>query len=120
MAEIFRLADAYAASGHDVLLEGLLLSSEEQRSVALATKHELHMLCLDTLLDRRVRNLIARRRASRRSWSAIARTTERQQEGIEQACRRLRRCAKVEVLGFDTALLRARQLLGLERIELVA
>jgi predicted kinase len=120
MAEIFRLADAYACSGHDVLLEGLLLSNEERESAALAEKHELHVLCLDTPLDRRVQNLIARRRTGWQHGATIARTTGMQQQEIEQAYRRLRACARVEVLDFDTAFRRARQLLGLARIELAA
>jgi hypothetical protein len=73
LGEIFRLADAYACAGHDVLLEGLTLSAEERGSAALAMRHALHVLCLDTPLDRRVRNLIARRRAGRQHSAAIAR-----------------------------------------------
>lgn len=114
--EAFRLADRYAAGGHDVLLEGLLLSAEHRQSAALAEVHELHVLRLDTPLDRCIQNVIARRRASRRTWPAIAKTAAAQQADIEQACERLRGCAKVEVVSFDAALARLRGLLGLERL----
>jgi hypothetical protein len=43
-----------------------------------------------------------------------------QQAGIEEACRRLRRYASVEVLDFDGALLRARELLGLGGLKAAA
>jgi hypothetical protein len=48
MDEVFRLADDHASSGYDVLLEGLQLSTECDRSAALATKHEMHVLWLST------------------------------------------------------------------------
>jgi hypothetical protein len=67
--EAFRLAGEYAASGHDVLLEGLLLSGEHLRSAALAKVHELYVLRLNTPLDRCIRNVIARQRAGRRNWA---------------------------------------------------
>ena len=114
MDEAFRLADEYASDDHDVLLEGLLLSSEYPRSAALAEAHELHVLRLSTPLNRCIRNVIARRRAGRHSWASITRTAAMHQAGIEDACERLRRYANVEALGFDDALLRMRELLGLE------
>ena len=116
MDEAFRLAGGYAADGHDVLLEGLLLSGEHVRSAALAREHGLHVLRLDTPLDRCIRNVIARQRAGRRGRASAARTATTQQAGVEEACRRLRRHATVEVLDFDGALLRARELLGLGRL----
>ena len=118
--EAFRLAGAYAASGHDVLLEGLLLSGEHRRSAALAKAHELHVLRLDTPLDRCVRNAIARQRAGRRGRASVARTATMRQADVEEACRRLRPHASVEVLDFDGALRRARELLGLERLRVAA
>src|SRR5947209_20600860 len=63
-----------AGSGHAVLMEGLLLSGEYDRSAALAEAHQLHVLRLDTSLERCVRNLIARRHARRDTWPLIART----------------------------------------------
>jgi len=118
--EAFRLADEYASSGHDVLLEGLLLSGEHARSAALAEAHRLHVLRLSTPLDRCVRNVIARQRAGRRNRASIVRTAMMQQANIEQACELLQRHARVEVLDFDGALLRARELLGLEELKAAA
>jgi hypothetical protein len=112
--EVFRLADVHASAGHDVLLEGLTLSSEQHRSAALAGRHVLHVLCLDTPLDQCVRNLLARRRTGCEHSAAAARMTGMQRREIELTCRGLRACSRVEVLDFDAALLRARQILGIE------
>jgi hypothetical protein len=114
MGEAFRLAAEHASGGHDVLLEGLLLSAEHRRSTDLARAHELRVLRLSTPLDRCVRNVAARRRAGRGTWASIARTAAAHQAAIEEACRRLRPHAVVEVVGFDAGLRRARELLGLE------
>jgi hypothetical protein len=118
--EPFRLADEYASGGHDVLLEGLILSGEHVRSAALAKAHRLHVLRLDTPLDRCIRNVIARQRAGRRGRASVTRTATMQQANIEEACRELRRHASVEVLDFDSALLRARELLDLEGLRVAA
>ncbi len=113
---VFRLADDLATAGHDVLLEGLLLSAEHQRSAALARRHALHVLRLDTPPDRCARNLTARWHARRDLRPLIAGVVVAQHGAIEEACARLRWCAAgVEVLGFDQALRRARELLGLGR-----
>ena len=87
---------------------------------SLAAAHGLHILQLATPLDRCVRNLIARRRARRDAWPLIARAAAAEHARVEAACERLRGCATVEVLGFEEALLRARELLGLERLEKAA
>jgi len=113
MGETFRLAAEHASGGHDVLLEGLLLSAEHRLSTDLARAHELHVLRLSTPLDRCIRNVVARRRAGRGTWASIARAAAHQ-AAIEEACRRLRPHAVVEVVGFDAGLRRARELLGLE------
>ncbi len=63
LGEVFRLA----ARGHDVLLEGLFLSGDHQRSAELAGRHPLHVLLLDTPVERCARNLVARRRVGRRA-----------------------------------------------------
>ncbi len=118
--EAFRLADAYASSGHDVLLEGLVLSGEHARSAALAEAHQLHVLRLSTPLDRCIRNVVRRQRAGRRNWASLVRTATTQQANIEEACRLLQRHARVEVLDFDGALRRARELLGLEGLRTAA
>jgi hypothetical protein len=112
--EAFRLVREYASGGHDVLLEGLLLSGEHTRSAALAKTHQLHVLRLSTPLDRCIRNVIARQRAGKRNWASVARTATMQQANVEEACRQLDGHARVEILDFDNALLRARELLGLE------
>lgn len=114
MDEVFRLAGGYASSGHDVLLEGLMLSGEHERSTALAQTRRLHVLRLSTPLDRCIRNVIARRRAGRNAWASIARKAMLQHARIEEACRKLQPHATVEAVGFEAGLLRARELLGLE------
>jgi hypothetical protein len=120
MDETFLLAGEYASSGHDVLLEGLLLSGERLRSAALAKAHELHVLRLSTPLDRCIRNVIARQRAGRRNWASVARTATMQQANIEEACELLQQHAIIEVLDFDGALLRARELLGVRELRAAA
>lgn len=112
--EAFRLADGLAAAGHDVLLEGLFLSGEHRRTAELARGHALHVLRLDAPLDLCVRNLAARRRAGHGARPLIARTLAAQCEAVEDACAMLRRCGvDIEVLGFDAALRRTKELLGL-------
>jgi hypothetical protein len=114
LGETFRLADAWASAGHDVLLEGSALSREHLRSAALAEAHPLHVLRLATTLDRCVRNLVARQHARRDAVAGIARVAAAMDAEVEAACDRLRRSrARVEVLAFDDALRRARDLLGL-------
>ena len=109
----FRLAAGLAAAGHDVLLEGLWLSGEHRRTAELARGHALHVLRLDTPIERCVRNLAARRRAGRDVRPVIARAVAAQRDAVEDACARLRWCAaSVEALDFDDALRRARELLG--------
>lgn len=112
--EAFRLADHYAARDHDVLLEGLLLSSEHRRSTALAALHQLYIIHLDTPLDRCIRNVIARQRAGGSRRLSAARTATMHYSNIGEACRRLQGHAIVEPLDFDGALRRARHLLGLD------
>jgi hypothetical protein len=113
--EAFRLADHYAARGCDVLLEGLLLSSEYHRSTTLAALHQLYIIQLDTPLDRCIRNVIARQRASGSRRSSAARTATMHYSNIEETCRRLQEHAIVEILDFAGALRRVRNLLDLDR-----
>jgi hypothetical protein len=49
--EVFRLSNAYASSGDDVLFEGFLVSREFERSAALARYHEMHIVRLNTPID---------------------------------------------------------------------
>jgi hypothetical protein len=90
------------------------------RSAALAKAHHLHVLRLSTPLDRCIRNVVARQRAGRRNRPSIVRTATLQQASIEEACELLQRHATVEVLDFDGALFRARELLGLEGLRAAA
>jgi len=113
IAEIMRLAGELAADGHDVIIEGLRLSSEVERTTELARSHDLHILRLSTPLDQCVRNLVRRRRASRDALLTIKQNTAREHRSIEEACARLRHAANVEVLAFDDALARAEDLLGI-------
>lgn len=113
--EAFRLADYYAAHGHDVLLEGLLLSGEHSRSATLAASHELYVIHLDTPLDRCIRNVIARQRAAGSRRLSAARTATTHYSNVGETCRKLHDHASVEILDFDGALRRVRHLLGLNR-----
>ena len=77
--EAVRLAGSLACDGHDVLLEGLQLSGDVERTAALARAQRmrgstLHVLCLDAPVDSCVRNVVARRRAGRAARAAIERT----------------------------------------------
>jgi hypothetical protein len=66
LPEITRRAAEFAATGHDVLVEGQLLSSEYQRSAELARAHDLHILRLTTPLEQCARNLVSRRPCAKR------------------------------------------------------
>jgi hypothetical protein len=112
--EAFRLADACASAGHDVLFEGSTLSAEHERSASLARRHALYVLHLATPPEEAARNLVARRRARKNSWPRLTRAVEAQRETVADACSRLRHVATVEDLGFEDALRRAREVLGAE------
>jgi hypothetical protein len=111
--EIIRRAADHAATGDDVLLEGLRLSAEFERSAALARSHRLHILRLTTPLDQCARNLVWRRRARRDAWTSVAGTVAVEHEKVRQTCDRLSEHATVEILGFDDAFARAQDLLGI-------
>jgi hypothetical protein len=113
LEEIMRRAADYAATGHDVLIEGQLLSSDYERSAALASSHRLHILRLTTPLEQCARNLVRRRRARRNTWPSVAETVAIEHQAVALACDGLSRHATVEALGFDAALARARELLRL-------
>lgn len=113
LAQAFRSASAFAAAGHDVVFEGLRLSSDIEHSVALAELHDVHILQLSTPLDKCVGNLMTRRRARRSVLPSIAQKAVTEQKRIRQACEGLTGHARVEALPFDAALARAEQLLGL-------
>lgn len=118
--KVFRLTSGYASSGHDVLLEGWAVSREYQRSAALAAKHRLHVLRLSTPLDQCIRNVIARRHARRDVRPLITKNAAMHDRSIDEACGKLQRYAKVEVLSFEDALLRAQDLLGVGQLRATA
>jgi hypothetical protein len=120
LREILRSADEYAASGYDMLIEGLHLSSEVEVSRELARAQGLHILRLSTPLDQCVRNLVSRRRARRDAVPSIARNTAVEHRRVDEACERLAQDAAVEVLSFDEALVRAQDLLGLRMSRMAA
>lgn len=113
LAEIVRCAGIYASSGHDVVIEGLRLSSDIEHSLALTDSHDFRILHLRTPLQRCVSNLARRRRAGRGALAPLARAAEAQQRSVEEACEWFRGRANVEALTFDDALTRAERLLGL-------
>jgi hypothetical protein len=113
LAAVFRLAADYARSGHDVLIEGLQLSSEWAGSAALARTHPLHVLQLDTPPQTSALNLARRRRATRRAIPVFARAAAAESERVAAACERLRPYARVHRVCFDEALATARELLRL-------
>ena len=117
LQEVIRRAGDYAAAGHDVLLEGQRLSSEYERSAALARSHRLHVLRLATPPDQCARNLVGRRRARRNTWPSVARTVALEHTMVGEACERLGQYATVELLGFNDALARAQDLLGMRQRE---
>ena len=120
LREILRSAGEYAASGHDMLVEGLRFSSEVEFSRELAQSHGLHILRLSTPLERCIRNLVSRRRARWDAVPSIARNTVAEHRRVDEACERLAWHATVEILSFDTALMRAQELLGLRMDRMAA
>lgn len=113
LGAVFHLATLYAASGDDVLIEGLSLSQEHVRSAVLAEAQTLHVLRLTTPVATCIRNAVGRRRANTLVRPRIAETVAQQDRCIEAACARLRNRAVVENLRFEDALRRARTLLAL-------
>jgi predicted kinase len=113
MDGVFRLAADFASSGHDVLLEGLALSRDVERSAALAREHELHVLCLTTPPQECAANLIVRRRLGRKAQAALLEQVAAERASLDQICGVLAASIRVERLRFDQALARAQTLLGL-------
>jgi hypothetical protein len=112
--EIFRLANTWASSGHDVLLEGSALSAEHMRSSVLAGRHRTHVLFLSTGVEQSARNLAVRRRLRRSDWTRITHAVQAQRQAIEVACREIEDVAEIEEMDFEHALGRA---LGLLRVQ---
>jgi hypothetical protein len=112
LEEVVRRAGDYAASGHDVLIEGLRLSSESDRSRELAQLHRLHVVRLATPVEQCARNLVARRRSRRDSWPLLTEIVAREHRLVEEACEKLKPWASVEILEFEKALERIGDLLA--------
>jgi hypothetical protein len=113
LAEALRFAGDVASSDHDVLIEGLRLSSEVELSAKLAAQHLLHILRLSTPVEQCVTNLVSRRRVAKSRVRAIEGSTVEEHIRVEDACARLRLHATVEVLNFSQALARAKALFGI-------
>ncbi|MGQ9370817.1 hypothetical protein [Azospirillum sp. A39] len=113
------LAADLSAGGHDVLLEGLVLSAEHRLSAAFARARPLHVLNLATSVDASARALAARRRAGPGSLPALVRKVTAEHAAVAAACARLAAVARVESLPFDAALQRALALLGLPGVRTV-
>jgi hypothetical protein len=111
-----RFAGEFASRGNDVLIEGLRLSSEVLLSAQLAAAHHFYILFLSTSIEQCARNLLARRRVARGSLALIERATAEEHWRVREACARLQPHATVDLLDFDAALERARNLLELNRI----
>ncbi|WP_119680084.1 hypothetical protein [Indioceanicola profundi] len=113
LAEAFRLARRFAAEGHDVLLEGLVLSAEVEHTSELAREHPLHVIRLDTPPEDCLRRLLARRRSGPAARTRLAEKLERERRRLERACAELSPPVRLEILRFDAALGRAHSLLEL-------
>ncbi|WEX10518.1 hypothetical protein [Chelativorans sp. AA-79] len=113
LAEVARSACAFASSGHDVVIEGLRLSSDVEHSLPMSQAQHMRILRLRTPVWQCARNLASRRRAGMSAVSTIERAVVTEYERIEAACARLRRHVTVEDVTFDEALARAESLLGL-------
>jgi hypothetical protein len=117
--EVFRLTNALAGDGHGVLLEGLQLSGEVERTAMLARAQRvrgsrLYVLCLDTPLSCCVQNVAVRRRAGQAARPGIERTVQAGHAALMAACEALRHSdAEVEVLEAVAAVRRTLALLGL-------
>ncbi|HYH20964.1 MAG TPA: hypothetical protein VD995_20345 [Azospirillum sp.] len=114
LAGALRLAGDLSAAGHDVVLEGLVLSCEHRLTEDFARRHPLHVLLLDTPVDRSVRNLAARRRAGPGARPHLERKVAAEHAAVTAACARLAPFADVERLPFDVALRRVFGLLALD------
>jgi hypothetical protein len=115
-----RFAQDFASRDHDVLIEGLRLSSDVALSAKLASANRLHILLLSTPLQECARNLCARRRTAKSYLPAFERSTTEEHRRVQDACARLQGRATVEVMDFDGALARARELLGLGELRAAA
>lgn len=108
--EMFALARKCAAEG-DVLMEGLLLSAEANRSIALGREFgdDFQVLLLDTPLGQCIANIQARRAGRGNDKPVNPKNTESKYKGVKSVCRRLVESGvRVYEGDFDTCFARAR------------
>jgi hypothetical protein len=111
--EIFARAGEYALAGDDVLIEGLRLSTEVERTAGLSRTTCVHIFVLDTAPEDCARNLAGRQRLARRAWPALAVRAAREMEEIRAAVDRLPPTVHRETGSFDAVRKRVQELLEL-------
>lgn len=116
LAAALDLAGQFASSGHDVLLEGLELSTEVEFTAGLAARHPVHIIRLATPPEDCVRHLLRRCRYGVTARPRLTAKIAREHLAVDGACARLARDAAVSLLPFDAALDAALSLLGLARM----
>lgn len=110
-------AGLLAPAGFDVLMEGLRLSSEVDRTLELARRHPLFVIRLATPLETCAENLLRRRRVGRAKLPDARAAVAREAASIELACERLGGTAHVENHPFRDALARALDLLSADAFQ---
>ena len=116
---IFGLAAEFAAAGHDVLLEGLVLSREVRGTAALAERHATHLIRLATPPDACAANLAARRRLPGTARARLEDRARADHAALLRACAAVAELAprvRVAALPFDPAQAHVLRLLGLEPV----
>jgi energy-coupling factor transporter ATP-binding protein EcfA2 len=95
--EVFNLLDQWLREGHNLFMEGLMLSNEVGRTLALGRQHDVHVVFLDTPLDVCLGAINQRRRA-RGVVEPVSRskTTEKHSE-LVRVRNRLRASGQVSV-----------------------
>lgn len=111
MDDIFDLVRQSAAAGHDVVFEGLLISADVNRTVAVhewAKERDIEMrvIALDTPLDLCIESINLRRRAKDPTKPDVAtKNTESKFKGVAQSMKRLEAAGVTAVtLSRDDAL----------------
>lgn len=113
---VFELAAGFADAGHNVLLEGLVLSRDVLGTAALAEQHPLHLIRLATPPELCAANLAARRRLPAQGRTVLADRCRADHARLLRVCAALTEVAPrahVIALSFDRAQVHARILLGL-------
>lgn len=87
---IYTLAREAAELGHDVLMEGLLLSAEVKRMIELADHHQILVVMLDLPLQLCIDSVNARRWAKDPTKPGVnPKNTESKWKGVPRCCERL-------------------------------